>query len=227
MIISVVLEPCYEAGGDGFDYSIDNSLAHLALVDTSGHGLRAGLGAGVALSALRASRRAGGDLVAGGRAVDAAFAEQFGDSRLATAFLAALDLDTGLLSYVNAGHPPPLVVRAGRVVCRLDEGRRLPLGVADPRGARSEVATVRLERGDRLLCYTDGITEARRRDGAMFGEEQLVALVEHGGDAGLPAPEVLRRLSHAVLAHLDGPPTDDATLMLVEWSSAAARRILP
>jgi len=156
--------------------------------------------------------------------VVAALEEHVGDLRFATAVLCHLNLDTGDLRYINAGHPPPFVLRRGRVVRRLDRGRRLPLGLDDP---RIEVAEETLEPGDRLLMFTDGMTEARDRSGALFGEQRLIDLVERHGMVGLPPPETLRRLSHAALEHYSGPPGDDATLMMVEWSPDAAQRVLP
>jgi serine phosphatase RsbU (regulator of sigma subunit) len=89
-----------------------------------------------------------------------------------------------------------------------------------------EVAEEWLERGDRLLLFTDGVTEARH-GGHLFGEDRLIDLVRRHNTAGLPAPETLRRLCHAVLDHYDGPPTDDATLVFVEWSEQAALRMTP
>jgi len=84
-----------------------------------------------------------------------------------------------------------------------------------------------LARGDSLVLYTDGVTEARTRDGTRFGVERLVRLAAQCEAARLPAPETLRRLALAVADHQAGPPTDDATLMLAHWSPEAARRVLP
>jgi serine phosphatase RsbU (regulator of sigma subunit) len=178
----------------------------------------------VALSALRAARVDGEGLHAMARAVDQAFADQFTDSRFSTAVLMRLNLVSGELRYVNAGHPAPVVMRAGKAVGRLDAGRRLPLGLDD---AKVEIGEARLEHGDRLLCFTDGVTEARDRAGELFGEDRLVDLAERYAAGGLPAPETLRRLAQAVAAHLDGPPVDDATVLLIEWSREAADRIMP
>ncbi|GIJ49314.1 phosphatase [Virgisporangium aliadipatigenens] len=222
--VAAVLEPCYEVGGDGFDYAVGGDGTFLTVLDTTGHGLPAGLGTAVALAAMRSARRDGRRLEELPATVDAALLEQFTDMRFTTGVLAELDLDTGLLRYINAGHPPPLVLRGASVVGRLDGGRRLPLGLDSPPAVPAEMM---LEPGDRLLCFTDGVTEARDRTGAHFGEERLAELAERHAAEGLPAPETLRRLSHAVLDHLDGPPTDDATMLLVEWSKGAARRILP
>ena len=224
VVISAVLEPCYEIGGDGFDYALDDSKASLLVFDAVGRGLRAGLAGATALAAVRSVRRAGGGLYDQARAADAALPEQFRDSRFATAVLAELDLATGRLRYINAGHPAPLLLRGGKLVRELPAGRRMPLGIDDP---AVEVAEEILEPDDRLLFYTDGVTEARAAGGDRFGLDRLVDLVEQHENAGLPAPETLRRLAHAVARHQSGPLADDATLMLVQWSTPAALNTVP
>lgn len=96
-----------------------------------GRGLKAGLTCAVALAALRAVRRDGHGLYDMARAVDAALLEQFHDMRFVTGVLAELNLDTGHLRYINAGHPPPLLLRHGRAVRALTGGRRMPMGIDD------------------------------------------------------------------------------------------------
>ncbi len=223
-VVTAILQPCYEVGGDGFDYAVDDGTAHLVILDAMGRGLRAGLACAVALAAVRATRRAGRGMYDQARAADAALVEQFPDSRFATAVLAELDLGTGRLRYLNAGHPEPLLMRGGRLVRKLPGGRRMPLGVDDP---SVQVAEEMLQPDDRLLLYTDGVTEARAPEGDRFGVTRLVDLAERHAGAGLPPPETLRRLAHAVVDHQAGPPGDDATLMLVEWSAAAALNTVP
>jgi serine phosphatase RsbU (regulator of sigma subunit) len=71
--------------------------------------------------------------------------------------------------------------------------------------------------GDRLLIYTDGAIEARSPEGEFFGQERLVDPVTRNLAAGLPAPETMRRVVHALLDHHAGDLDDDATLLLVEW----------
>jgi serine phosphatase RsbU (regulator of sigma subunit) len=141
-----------------------------------------------------------------------------------TAVLAELNMDTGRLRYINAGHPAPVLLRAGRAVRELPGGRRMPLGLDD---ARVRIGEEGLEPGDRLLFYTDGVTEARDPDGEMFGVARLIEHAERHAAQGLPAAETLRRLAWAVARFHDGPAVDDATLVLAEWSSAAARRMVP
>ncbi|MEH1102651.1 PP2C family protein-serine/threonine phosphatase [Micromonospora sp. CPCC 205561] len=222
--VSALLEPCYEVGGDAFDYAVHGGTLALAILDGVGHGLPAVLTTSVALAALRAARRAGSDLPGLVRAVDATIAAQWQDARFVTGILAEFDTGTGLLRYVNAGHPPPVLLRRGRAVRTLEGGRRPPLGL--PHGG-FEIAQLRLEPGDRLLLHTDGVTEARNAAGEMFGLPRLADLAERHIGSGLPAAETLRRLSHAVTQHEGGLHEDDATLMLVEWSADASANSEP
>jgi sigma-B regulation protein RsbU (phosphoserine phosphatase) len=224
LALSAILQPCYDIGGDGFDYAIDGDQVRLVVWDAMGRGLPAAVAGAVAISAIRAARRAGANLVEQALAADAELTTQFGPTgriRFVTALLVDLDLETGRLCYVNAGHPRPLLLRKQKLVGPLEAGRRLPLGIVDDGEAMAEDV---LEPGDRLLLYTDGVTEARAHDGGLFGVDRLVALAEEGERDGLPAPETLRRLALAVAAHQAGPLRDDATLMLLHWSHAAAMR---
>ncbi|MEV6489726.1 PP2C family protein-serine/threonine phosphatase [Actinoplanes sp. NPDC051633] len=224
LTVAAVLQPCYSVGGDGYDYAIDGPVGQVAILDAAGAGLRAGLATAVAISVMRATRRAGGGLQDQARAVDAALLEQFPDARFVTGFLAELHLETGLLRYLNAGHPAPLLLRHGADVAQVTGGGRMPLGIDD---ADVTIGEQRLEDGDRLLLYTDGVTEARDETGEQFGVNRLVELVQQHAAEKLPVAETLRRLSHAVIEHQHGPPADDATLLLAEWSSSVAHRSVP
>jgi serine phosphatase RsbU (regulator of sigma subunit) len=176
--------------------------------------MSAGLVAAAALAAARAARRDGGGLAEQAGAVDDTVAASFPHSAFVTAVLAHLDLRSGVLRYVGAGHPPPLLVRRGRVVRSLTGGRRLPLGLGSP---SCPVAEETLEPGDWLVVYTDGITEARDPQGRWFGEERLVDLLARAVAAGSPPPETVRRLVQAVLEHQRGLLQDDATVLLLCW----------
>jgi phosphoserine phosphatase RsbU/P len=224
LVISAVLEPSYDVGGDAYDYAVDGPLAQFMVLDAMGRGMRAGLTCVVAMAAMRTARRENKGLFAIGRAADAALDEHFADQRFVTAVLGELEMDTGRLRYINAGHPAPLLLRHGRAVRALTGGRRMPLGLDD---SAIEIAEESLEPGDRLLLYTDGVTDARDNAGELFGTDRLVDLAERSAVDELPAPETLRRLAHSVMQHQGGLPTDDATIMLVEWSEKAAERTQP
>jgi phosphoserine phosphatase RsbU/P len=224
LAVSAVLQPCYEVSGDAYDYAVDGPSARFLVLDAMGRGLAAGLASATALAAVRAARHDGAGLYAMARAADAALIEQFSDLRFVTAVLAELHMDTGVLRYINAGHPPPLLLRHGRAVRSLPGGRRKPLGIDD---SAIDVGEEILEPGDRLLVYTDGVVEACSSDGDRFGTERLADLAERCAAAQLPASETLRRLTHTVVRHQAGASADDAVLMLVEWSADAARRTHP
>ena len=216
LVIAAILEPCYTIGGDAYDYAVDDHIARIAIFDALGHGLRAALTATVALGSARTARVERADLTTIARAVDTAIADEFTDSRFATAILADLDITTGTLHYINAGHPPPVVIRAGKAVAQLDAGRRMPLGLADP---TVDIAELSLEPEDRLLFYTDGFTEALDQNDEQFGLQRLIDFAERHSAAGLPPPEMLRRLGHDLLDYQNGPLHDDATLMMLSWNS--------
>lgn len=146
-----MLEPSYAVGGDAFDYALSHSTAVMAIFDALGHTLNAGLIVAAVLAAYRSARRDGRGLHDQARAMDDTIIGQFGRGLLATGILAELDASTGRLRYVAAGHPPPLVLRSGKVVKTLTGGRRPPFGVATP---ELTVAEETLQPGDWLVLYT-------------------------------------------------------------------------
>jgi serine phosphatase RsbU (regulator of sigma subunit) len=220
--IAGVLAPTNEVAGDSFDYAVNGDIAHLCIVDAMGHGLDATLMSAVAIGALRNARRSGLNLVDTTRSMNKHISAEFGESKFVTGIVGELDTRTGVWRWVNAGHPAALVVRGGRVVKALDAHINPPLGLQP---AVPDVGEERLEPGDRLLLYTDGVIEARDSNGDFFGVARLVDLVTREGAAGRPAAETMRRLNLAILAHQEGFLQDDATTLMVEWSSADAARM--
>ncbi len=186
----------------------------------------AGLAA-FAVSAYRHSRRQKHGLPAMYAVMNAAVAENFGrGDAYVTALLAELDLDTGCLRWISAGHPPPLLLRHGRLVKTLEATPATPLGVPflTPDVAIAEEA---LEPGDRVLLYTDGLPEARLPDGEFFTIERLGEFIERETAAGQSAPETLRRLRRAIMTYQQDELQDDATGMLVEWNRGSEQELVP
>jgi hypothetical protein len=225
-VLSALLEPCYDIGGDAFDYALDDGVLHVAVFDAMGHGLLAAGMASLALSAYRHSRRNGDGPAAAYTAIDAALAEQDLASRFVTALLAELHLATGELRWVSAGHPPPLLLRGGRLVKTLDLPPSPPLALRLAPGPPAE-GRESLEPGDMLLLYTDGLTEARRPGGTLFTAERLGEFIEREAASGRAAPETLRQLREAIIERGAGALTDDATAVLVEWRRGSERSLLP
>jgi hypothetical protein len=211
-----MFEPSDDVGGDAFDYALAEHGVSLAIFDAQGHGLSAGLKVSAALAGYRSARRDGGSLDDQVRAVDEVIARHFPDEACVTGVLAELDIATGRLRYVGAGHPPPLVLRGGRTARALEGASRAPFGLGP---SPSSVAETVLGPGDWLVLYTDGITEARDPSGAGFGEARMLEFLRRAAAADQPPAETVRRLTHAVLAHQRGVPTDDATVLLACWGN--------
>lgn len=213
--VAGMLEPAYEIAGDAFDYAVNGDVAHLAIVDAMGHGLEASRMANLAVGSYRHSRRHGLDLEETFSAMDLVVAEQFGTEKFVTGQLVRLDLATGRLTWVNAGHPRPLLLRNGRPSDDLHCETSLPIGMGY---VPAEVAHVSLEPGDAVLFLTDGVVEARSPEGEFFGRDRLVRMwLEVSADGEQP-PEILRRLCHSILDHQQGRLQDDATLLMVVWN---------
>jgi len=121
-----------------------------------------------------------------------------------------LDAVAGTVTYTNAGHYLPMLVRVNGDVERLGEGGPV-LGVLA--GASYEQSCTPIGTGDRLVLFTDGITEARNVDDDEFGESRLQdAIVQH---RDCSAPALQARIAEAVSAFAGGPLQDDATLIVL------------
>jgi serine phosphatase RsbU (regulator of sigma subunit) len=218
--VAGILEPAYRVAGDSFDYALNEDILHVALIDAMGHGLDAATMATVAIGAYRHARRVFIGLAEKYAFMDDAISRQFGPDHFVTAQLMQMNIATGEMELVNAGHPAPLLVRDGRVVRQLESATTLPVGFG------GEVPRIRehtLQRGDRVLYYTDGIIEEHVAGGEPFGEERLTRCIDHLGEQ--PSEGVradLRRLSHMLKRERGGHTSDDATLFMIEWRGGAA-----
>lgn len=219
LALAALLEPSYSSGGDAIDYAVDDGVVHLAILDAMGHGFPAAAVSAVALAAYRNARRLGQDLVGSYQAMETFVHTFAADGRFVTALLAELDTDTGRLSWVSAGHPPPLVVRAGGDAPMVLSADPVPplgtdLALEDP-----AVHEEYLESGDLVVLYTDGLTEARNLAGELIGLEGLGGLLTRLRQRGLGVTDVVRAVRQEISTNDDAWLSDDATALLVEWTS--------
>ncbi|MFE3520884.1 PP2C family protein-serine/threonine phosphatase [Streptomyces sp. NPDC059161] len=164
-------------------------------------------------------------------AADPGFGEQFLEDMLAqaheatpmdirTGILTQLDLASGVLTWCNCGHPPPLLIRAGHVLeGALERQAQPPMGLPARFGEEArDVHEIALEPGDRVLLYTDGVTESRTAGGGEFGMDRFADSIIRATAAGELAAEALRRLIHSILDGEGSDLRDDATLLGLGWS---------
>jgi hypothetical protein len=215
VMVSAILEPAYDVGGDAFDYAINGHILHAAVFDAVGHGIDASAMTSLTISAYRNARRCGLDLVDTYRSIDKWISAKYPNG-FVTAIMAELDTTRGLSRKISAGHPGELLLRRGKLVKALPAPTAMPLGLGhlgDPIPGVEEEA---LQPGDQILLYTDGVTEARTDSGEFFGRDRLVDFVTRTLADHVSAPETLRRLVHAILAHQRENLQDDATAVLIE-----------
>ena len=207
--LSAWLEPAASVGGDTFDYSLGRDTLHLSLTDAMGHGVASALTATLCVGSLRNTRRQGFSLLEQAAAANMAVVEHAaasGAELFATGVLGRLDLNSGVLAMVNAGHVAPYLHRAGAtepVTLPVD----VPLGMFAETTYRS--TDLALEPGDRLVMVTDGMLE---HDAARL---DLVAAIST--TRALHPREATRHLTDMVLSLSHGVLADDATLMVLDW----------
>jgi phosphoserine phosphatase RsbU/P len=209
--IAATWRPASGYGGDCYDaLTFDQDVLGLLIADVAGKGLPAALLMSNLQAAVRAfseGAAAPGEVCA---RVNRLLCGHMVSGRFVTACYLRLDCRRHLITCANAGHNPPLLVRASGEVVRLATGGTV-LGVFPD--LTYEQHEIEICRGDRLVLYTDGITEATAPDGEEYGEERLAAAITER--AGFGAPALTAALFEHVLAFADGTLHDDATIVSV------------
>lgn len=207
--LSAWLEPSADIGGDTYDYSLARDVLHLSMTDAMGHGVASALTATLCVGTLRNARRHGQSLLEQAAAANAALCAHgaaVAGEGYSTGLLGRLDLATGALELVNAGHTPPYLLRDG-VIQDLHLPANLPLGLfADAEYSRT---VLHLRPGDRLVLVTDGMLE---RNAETLDLPDLVATTAH-----LHPREATRALTDLVLETTGQALKDDATLLVLDW----------
>jgi serine phosphatase RsbU (regulator of sigma subunit) len=206
------LQPAGEIGGDTFDFSLDRDTLHLSMTDAMGHTMDAALLATVLVGGLRNARRRGVDLAEQARLANDALADQVGAEQFVTGLVVRIDLASATAGIVNAGHPPPFRVRAGKV-------EQIQLQVDHPfgmrRGGGHRVQALPLEAGDRLMFVTDGMLE---RDAQLVNISAILT-----ASRSMHAREAVQHLTQAVLGASRGELRDDATVLCLDWEGGVRR----
>ena len=209
--LAVSWQPASGVGGDCFDtIRFGDTRLGLTIADVVGKGIPAALLMSNLQAAVRAFASEAAEPQALCQQVNRILCGNIAEGRFISFFYCVLDATDGVMTYTNAGHYLPMLVRADGSVERLGIGGPV-LGVLSD--ADYEQASVTIAPADRLVLFTDGLTEARSGADEEFGEERLLdAPVAH---RACSAPALQARLTDAVAAFTGGSLQDDATLMVL------------
>ncbi len=223
--LTACCHPARMVSGDYYDYqNLRDSRLAMAIGDVAGKGISAALLMATVQSTMRAQLREGRELAAaagnGGSHVPLSTATLVSrlnqqlytftpPEKFATFFFALYDDVTGLLTYTNAGHPPPVLVRRGNP-SRLEVTGMI---VGAFPFAHYEESSLRLESGDLLVCFTDGVTEPENEYGEMYGEERLIDLLLKNAER--ESGEIMASVTEAVHQWTGSPELQDDMTMLL------------
>lgn len=209
------LEPAAQIAGDTFDYSLARDLLHLSVTDAMGHGVGAALAATLCVGGLRNARNEGASLVEQVASTNLSLFEHADKNALedfVTGLIGRVDLRTGSVDLVNAGHVAPYLAR-GPHVTAVDLPADLPLGLF--RETRYRTTRLTLEKGDRIIFVTDGMLERQAIDVDLH---RAIA-----DTRSLHPREAVRVLADRVLAATGHALRDDATVLCLDWHAGHGR----
>jgi serine phosphatase RsbU (regulator of sigma subunit) len=213
--LSAWLEPSATIAGDTFDFSLERDALHLSLTDAMGHGVAAALAATLCVGSMRGARNQGASLLEQATSTNQALVDHAAKSGLedfVTGLVGRVDLRTGVMELVNAGHVAPYLAR-GPHATTLDLPADLPLGMFRDTSYRS--SRIDLEPGDRIVFLTDGMLE-RNADGV-----DLPAAI--ADTRSLHPREAVRVLADRVLEATGHALSDDATVLCLDWHGGHGR----
>jgi len=207
--------PVGTVGGDYFGaWQPDPETLHVCIADVSGKGTPGALIAAMLHASVSTLAMSGGRPEEIVSEVEAISREQLSEGHYVTLFYGVLNVNTGVLEYANAGHCPPLLRRSDGAIESLAATRPV-LGLLNAQNGRAERVVLHL--GDRLVLFTDGITEATDAKGKELGDEGLTVLL--GGHEDLPSWHA--RVLQTVREHRK--LTDDATLVAISMRGPAVK----
>jgi len=209
------LEPASDIAGDTFDFNLARDVLHLSLTDAMGHGVAAALAATLCVGSLRNARSNGASLLEQVALTNQALVEHAAKSGLedfVTGLIGRVDLRTGSMELVNAGHIVPYLAR-GKQLTHVDLYVDLPLGLFG--GASYRSSRVDLEPGDRVVLLTDGMLE---RNAVNVDIPRAITETR-----SLHPREAVRALADRVLEATGDALSDDATVLCLDWHGGHGR----
>ena len=212
--IFAVLYPAKEIGGDLYDFFIDGNSLFFAIGDVSGKGVPASLLMAVTRSHFRSvasTLKKPAKII---ESMNKALADTNEANMFVTIFTGVIDLATGVMTYSNAGHNPPMLLSASGQVARMNPDPNLPIGLFNTYSYTE--AELTLEPGTTLLLYTDGLTEAENPDKQLYGEQRLIRSLEN--QKGKQVHDIVTGVYSDAENHVHGAvQSDDMTIMAIQY----------
>ena len=214
------MTPAREVGGDFYDFfPVDENHFAFVMADVSGKGITAALYMMSAKTAIKNMLQAGYSLPEAIAKANKALCDNHARGMFVTAFVGILDLTSGKVTYINAGHCPPLR-KTSKGYAYVDVVRNLVVGITA--SYKYEVGEFTLQKNDRLFLYTDGVTEAQTRDEKLFGPDRLSKALNQ------KAMSLSDTLAH-VHKHIQGfvkgaAQSDDITMMVLEFHKKKTKK---
>ncbi|GAA5261970.1 phosphoserine phosphatase RsbU/P [Methanocalculus sp. MC3] len=206
--------PALFVGGDFYDFiPIGDGRFGLVIADVSGKGVSAALFMALSRTLVRASTADEPSPAVAITQANRLICEDSKTSMFVTLFYAILDANKKTLTYVNAGHNPPVFLRGDDHSITLLKAEGIALGVIED--IELETVEILLHENDLLVLYTDGVTEAENKDDELYGEERLEAVL--GGIQGETAAGIIASIIEDISAFAgDNPQSDDITLLVMK-----------
>lgn len=214
--------PAKYVGGDLFDYYVRDNKLLFCIGDVSGKGVPAALLMAISHSLFRtiSSHNERPEIMM--EALNNAISENNPDIMFITMFLGIMDLTTGTISYCNAGHNPPIVIKNGHAEY-LDTEPSLLLGVE--LSAKYTAHELTLAHGDTLFLYTDGLTEAENAEHETLGEKRALETAAHFGT--LTAEQQIEQMHQAVDQFVNNAEqSDDLTMLAIQYVHGENRLVI-
>lgn len=215
--VYATMNPAKEVGGDFYDFFlVDDDHLAVVIADVSGKGVPAALFMVIAKTLIKnhaQNQEAPGTVFT---QTNEQLCEGNDAGLFVTGWMGVLEISTGKFVYVNAGHNPPLLKRAGGTFEWLKS--RPGFVLAGMEGVRYRENTLQLEPGDRLYLYTDGVTEATNSHEELFGDERLQNALNEYMD--LPVEQFLPKIKECIDAFVgDADQFDDITMLALDYQS--------
>ena len=212
--VYAAMNPAREVGGDFYDFfMVDDDHLAVVIADVSGKGIPAALFMMIAKILVKNHATSGLSPAETLEAVNRQICANNPEEMFVTVWLGVLEISTGEFTAANAGHEYPTLTKDGRFI-RLKDRHGFVIGAMD--GARYREYDLKLEPGDKVFVYTDGVIEATSAGMELFGTERMLGALNE--DPSAPPEQILRRVSEAVSAFVqDAEQFDDLTMLCLEY----------